>query len=291
MAYSDLDVDIVYVGDGVTDTFPINFAFTNEEYVKVELWDVTDPDNPVQQSYVLDSDYEISGTDVIASTIPTADQKLLVYRESEPAHGTNYTEYAFPYDIVNTDLDKVYQLAQENRRWLERTISNPQFNTLSGNGTTITFSEVADAVENSVNFEAEILNLQNQITANDGDIATNVGDIAALDSRVGDNESDITDLQADFASLAPTVMVSITAAATHVAANAEIIIIDTADVVEVQLPAPVAGHTVVAKIASDVADKTITSGANIDAFGGTFTFTSAYEAVKLVSDGTNWFII
>jgi hypothetical protein len=287
MAYSDLDVDIVYVGDGATQTFPINFARTDENYVQVELWDVTDPANPVQQAFVNPTDWQIVGNDVFCFVAPTTDQKLLIYRDGVPTHETEYTTYEFPYATANVDLDKVYQLAQENKRALEFTVRNSRFNEVSGDGSTYDIDDLATAVSQAA-----------QVATNTADIATNAGNIATNSTNIGTNAGDIATNTAAIAANTAAIagvqtpnMVSITSAATYAASSADIIIIDTNDTVQIDLPAPTAAAIVRVKVSEKIANKTIVHASGIDGFGTTYTVSSEYESVSLVSDGTKWYII
>jgi hypothetical protein len=263
MAYSDLDVDIVYVGDNSTTIFPINFARTDESFVQAELYDVSDPANPVQLTFANPTDWQIVGDDVVASVAPTTDQKLMIYRSSTPIHGTNYSEYQFPYETMNVDLDKVYQLAQENRRTLDRAALTPYFNYVSGDGDQLDVPA--------------LLALEPRVTQNEADIAT--------------LQADVTALQATIAGLTFPTIVSITSAATHNAANAEVVIIDTADTVSVALPTPTSGHFIRVKLGSNTDNKTVTHAAGIDGFGTTYTLSSSYESISLVADGSKWYIV
>lgn len=315
MAYSDLDVDIVYVGDNSTVSFPINFARTDDSYVKVELYDVTDPANPVQLSFVNPTDWIISGDFVVAAVAPTTDQKLMIYRDGTPTHETNYTEYEFPFATMNVDLDKVYQLAQENKRSLELCIQNSRFNEISGDGDTVDIDDVITAANSTADIAqntADIANHEGRITTNEGQISTNTSNIATNTSNIGTNtsnigtntsdianhegrittnEGDIATLQAALGTVTPPTIVSITAAATHPAANQEVIIIDTNDAVAVNLPAPSSGVFIRVKVSEKTANKTINNASGIDGFGATYTISSEYESISLVSDGTKWYII
>lgn len=305
MAYSDLDVDIVYEGDGVTKIFPINFAFTDEDYVKVELWDVTDPDNPISEGISFPSEWSIVGTDVVLTDALPASKKLLIYRDSTPVHDTNYSEYEFPFATMNTDLDKVYQLAQENRRTLDRALLNPRFNFVSGDGSQVDLDTVATNQENIATNAADIATNVSDIATNAANIATNAGDIvtnandiatnaAGIAQNVLDiasNSSDISTLQGQIGLITTPTIYSIIAAETYNAVNANIVIIDTNDAVQVNLPAEAAGISVTVKVSEKVGSKTVVAATSIDGFGTTYTLSSEYEAVKFVCDGTKWYII
>lgn len=263
MAYSDLDVEIVYEGDGVSTSFPINFARVDDSQVKAELYDVSDPDNPVQLTFDNPSDWQVVGNNVVASVAPTADQKVFVYRDTTPTHETEYTEYEFPYATVNIDIDKIYQLAQENKNTLGRAVLTDRFNAASGDGEQLSGASIS------------------QNTAN---IATNTANIVEHETRISTIEAQISTL------VVPTIY-SITSAETYVAKTADVVIIDTVDLVQIDLPTPTAGYFVRIKVSEKVGNKVVYSAAGIDGFGTNYVLTSEYESLSLVSDGTKWYII
>jgi hypothetical protein len=315
MAYNDLDVDVVYLGDGNATTFPINFARTDDEYVVAELYDVTDPANPVQLAFANPADWEVVGNDVVTQVAPTSDQKILIYRSGAPINETNFSTYEFPFDVANITLDKVYQLAQENKRELEFSIKNPRFNVVSGNGSTVSYTDVEDAVEQAAQVTQNTLDIAANtaqlaintpqigsnttgIGTNATNIGTNAAEIASNDleladheNRITQNEADILAIQGALGGITPPSIVSITAAQTYNASNQDIVIIDTNDAVEVALPAAASGLIVRVKVSEKIASKTVTSPAGIDGFGTTYNVSSEYESISLVSDGTKWYII
>ena len=298
MAYSDLDTDIVYTGDGASTVFPINFARTSNDQVVVEKWDITDPANPVKQSYLEVTDYSIVNDDVVAVSPPSATEQIFVYRSTSPVHETNYTEYEFPFPTVNVDLDTVYQLAQENKRALARSVSNAYYNDVSGNGVQVSADDLATNTANIATNAADIATNTGNIATNAADIATNAGNIATNTSNIATNtaniatnSSDIATLQGQIGAIVTPNVVSITSAQTYAASNADVVILDTGDAVQVDLPAPASGVFVRVKGTADVSSKTVVSAAGIDGFGTTYTLSSEYESVSLVSDGTKWYII
>lgn len=120
MAFDTQITNIIYEGDGEETIFPIPFAFSGPETIIVQLWDKTDPDNPVQQPFVKDVDYTIVDTDVLLETELLITQDIFVYRETEAIRNVDYNEYRFPYVSVNVELDRLTQAVQEIKNDLTR---------------------------------------------------------------------------------------------------------------------------------------------------------------------------
>lgn len=317
MAYSDLDTEIVYTGDNSTTIFPINFARTDESYVQAELWDISDPDNPVKLTFANPGDWQIVGNDVVADTAPKTNQQVFIYRSGTPINETDFTEYEFPYATMNVTLDKVYQLAQENKAALARTISNPHFNAASGNGSLLTFEEVYEATQTDLEIADELQALQDQIDTNASDITVNQGAIATNNSAIGANTAAIGTNTTNIGTNATAISTNatnittaqnaadaaqndlnaykwsvnvISATSTVGLLNRQITIVK-ADNVTMNLPAPSAGDMVTVKMDSIRAACVVNSAAGIDGFGTSYTLSSSYESISLVSDGTQWYII
>lgn len=190
MAYSNENVSEAYVGTGALTLFPITFDFVDDETVKAELWDLTDPLNPVQVlPFDSPTNWSVNGTNVETVAAPTTDQRLVLYRDSNPIHVTEYSTYTFPYPTVNVDFDRVYQMVQENKAALNRALLNPIFETeVGGNIYTIEqFATLADG----------LADVESDIASNLALINQNIVDIAALDVRTTQNELDITQLTGD----------------------------------------------------------------------------------------------
>ena len=325
MAYSDLDVEVTYTGDNVTTTFPINFARETDFQVKVKLYNVIDPDNPVQIPFVEGVDYNIVG-DEIETTSPLVDDtitpvpanttihNLFVYRETVPTHATNYTEYEFPYETMNVDLDTVYQIAQENRRRLETTaITNDYFESIANVGQPVTVADIVQNTEDIATNASDIAanaaaiagtsssiatNASNiatnasGIATNASSISTNTSGIATNASNIATNASSITTLSSAISGISTPTMYNIVAAETYAASAGDIVIVDTNDIVQVTLPAAAAASLVRIKVSEKTpSNKTVVAAEGIDGFGTTYTLSSEYESVSLVSDGTKWYII
>ena len=269
MSYSNPNVELTYDGNGSDDTFGVNFTYLEGETssIVVEQWDYTDPDNPSQQSFVLNVDYTIDesgypATQVVTTVPVPVDFKLVVYRSTPKIQTTSLVNGAFPAESVEEMVDRVSFMAQENDAKLDRAILNP----IAGPTLDMT----------------DLLNIQSDVGQNQTDIATNASDIAT-------NAADITANQAAIAALAPpTVTILSTASATHNAADGDILIVKASDIT-VALPAPTINHKVQVKM-EDIQTNTIITG-TIDGNAGGYTLLSSYESVSLVSDGTQWYII
>ena len=287
MAYSDLDTEIVYTGDNSTTIFPINFARTDESFVQAELWDITDPDNPVQLTFANPTDWQIVGDDVVASVAPTTVQQVFIYRSSTPINETDFTEYEFPYATMNITLDKVYQLAQENKAALGRSISNPHYNIASGNGSSATYEDVIFAVEQA----DQVAQNTSDISTNASAIAANASAIGANGSAIGANASAISTLQGQVALIANEVLVPVnTPSSTYSASLLDIVLVQASDVT-IDLPAPSLSGQVKVKMDGIQSNCIVQSASGIDGFGTQYTLQSEYESISLVSDGTQWYII
>jgi hypothetical protein len=161
MAYSTTIVSVFYgVGDTLDDqTFAIPFDFIEDSSIKAELWDASDPQNPIQLPFAQTTDWSLSGTDVV-STIPiTGAQNIVIYRDHLAVHETLYSSYEFPYATVNVDLDRVYQMAQENKEALTRALLNSHFTVQSG-GTIITMDDVIQALSQITDLESRVTVLE-----------------------------------------------------------------------------------------------------------------------------------
>jgi hypothetical protein len=326
MAYSDLDTEILYNGDGVTTLFPINFSFVEDAQVVAELYDVTDPDNPVELSFDNPDDWEVSGVNVVANVAPTNDQKLMIYRKSVPVHETEYTQYEFPFQVTNVDFDRIYQIAQENRAMLERAILNPLFSSLGGGGDTLTFEQVLQSVNTTLDIVNILDNLQDQIDDNDTDIQnnsnaiqtnadniqTNADDIQTNADAIQTNADDIQtnadaiqtnadaiqtnadDIGIIIGELGNTVkeadVVIVTGAGVVEAEANELIVVKASDVDVILPAAPVVGDTIRVKNRGSFEISVSGNGNTVDG-ELIFDILSNEASVKIFYDGTEWLIL
>lgn len=252
MSFSNPNVELTYNGNGSDDTFGVNFTYLEGETssIMVELWDYTDPDLPVQQSFVLNVDYTIDesaypATNVITTDPVPVDFKLVIYRETSKIQPASFTNGPFPAESVEEAIDRIAFIGQENAAKLDRTITNPIGGPTSSTET-----------------------------------------ILQLDPRVTQNESDIADLQSSVGSSFVSLAV---ASATHAAAAGEYIIVKESNIT-INLPTPDSGSQVRVKMDGDRSGVTVNHASGIDGFGSTYTLSSIYESLSLVADGTQWYI-
>ena len=285
MSYSNTNVEITYDGDGLDQSFSVNFHYLEGVTfsIQVELWNYTDPNLPIKESFVLNVDYTIDESGypntLVNTTDPIAvDYKLVIFRSTLPIQTSSFVNGAFPPESVEEAIDKTMMATQEQSAKLGRAILNPI------GGPTITTEDIAQAVNDTSALEV-------RVTDNESAITTNISGIADHETRIGDNEAAISAINSAISGITLPVIVPITSGIVHNASDKEIIIIDTAGTVQVNLPLVLVGLTVGVKLSSNTGNKTIVSSEGIDGFGTTYTLSSSYESVNLVSDGIKWYII
>ena len=263
MSFSNPNVELTYNGNGSDDTFGVNFTYLEGETssIAVELWDYTDPDLPVQQSFVLNVDYTIDesgypATNVVTTLPVPVDFKIFIYRNTPKMQPSNFVNGSFPAESVEEAIDRIAFIGQENAAKLDRVIINP----IGGPELDTT----------------TILSYESRITQNETDIAQNADDIAQ-------NAADIAAISGD------TVVILATDPTTHAATDGEIIIVKESNIT-INLPTPDLGVKVRVKMDGDRSGVTVNHASGIDGFGSTYTLSSIYESLSLVADGTQWYI-
>ncbi|MEG2749894.1 MAG: hypothetical protein RR939_10890, partial [Acinetobacter sp.] len=105
MAVSEQTPYIEYVGNGVTDTFPLGFDCDKKEYLIVSVDDV----EPSAESWVL-----LAGS-IVFNTAPINNQKITIQRNTPFSRSTDYQSYnnSFRPSPVNKDFDLVWWKLQE----------------------------------------------------------------------------------------------------------------------------------------------------------------------------------
>lgn len=288
MAYSNLTVVDSYDGSDVSPntTYPIPFSFEEVAQVQAELWDYSDPANPTQLSFTNPADWTVIGTDIETTVAPTGNQKLLVFRETVPTHPTEYTEYEFPYETANVDLDRVYQLTQENREALGRAILNTKNDVYSGGATLIKLEDLAQP-DDLADIQADILTLQTDLGTAQADILSNDGDIATLQSDLTALEVRVTALEAAVGGGTLTI---VNASGTYLSSATEKVIVKASGVT-VELPAtPNANEEVLVKTRG-TEDVTIDGNGNTIDGGASYLLEDDEGSLSFVYDGTEWVII
>ena len=330
MSFSNPNVKISYDGNGTDDRFSINFYYLegDESTIIAELWDYTDSDNPVKLPFVNNIDYVVDASAYpnteVATAVPVpVDHKIFIYRKSETVQDASFMQGAFPAESIEEMFDKLMMVAQEHEETFTRTLTNEI------GGVQISNQDILDAIalvprvdQNEIDIAQNALDIANNTSAiagntasisglnssvatNASDIATLQGDVTTLQSDIVSANNDISNLQSDVAtaqsdiatlqtqvgSLTPDNVVNITGAVIHNAQNKEIIIIETAGAVDVNLPTPTIGHKIVVKIGANVSNKNIASADPIDGYGLVYNLLSPYESVTLVANGTQWYIL
>jgi len=295
MAYSNENICVVYVGDNSNLTFAITFDYVADTSVKAELWNVSDPLNPTKQPFTNPANWVVENGNVVLQVAPTLDEKLLLFRETKPLHGIEYSTYEFPYQTANVDFDTVYQIAQENRDALNRAIVNSQFAACSGGGGTVyTTDDLALLAEQVAGlalvldptFQTQLDNTSNAAAANTLAISTNATAIGSNSTAIGTNASAITALGNQ---ISQTLLI-VTASGTVALTSNSIVVVKSVGVI-LDLPAtPVAKDRIVVKDRGGNSININGNGNTID--GDSAIILSSNEvAIELLFDGSEWIII
>lgn len=324
MSYSNPTVEITYNGNGSDQSFSVNFYYLEgvTSVIQVELWNYTNPEVPVKESFVLGVDYTIDESNypntLVNTTDPVAvDYKLVIYRQTVPVQTTNLVNGAFPAESVEEGLDKNMMATQEQYAKLDRALLNPI------GGPEVTIQEVLVAAEVATELEARVsqnetdINTINTVSlpAKEPTItATNTDQYYRGDKSFVDlNPAVIASLLTGFVSGAGVVsdtdsilqsiqkldgnlndykwVVNVeTVAGTYSVGDREIHIAKSASQT-INLPAAALGLTCKIKNAGNYSDVIIQVATSIDGFGTQYTLQSDYESLTLVSDGTQWYIV
>ncbi len=286
MAYSNENICVVYNGDDNQLTFAISFDYVEDTSVMAELWDVSDPLNPIKQPITTPADWIVDSGNVVLQVPPTSDEKLLLFRETTPTHGTEYSTYEFPFATMNLDLDTVYQIAQENRDALNRAIVNSQFDACSGGGGTIyTIDDIranTEAIE-----EIGSADYQTQIDANTAGVSSNVTGIANNALLLQDHEDRLGVLES---ASGVYDLIVVSAAGNVVAENANRLVVKSAGVT-IDLPSiPVAKDEIIVKNRGSNIIAVSGNGNTVDG-AASHTIVSNESSFTYLYDGSEWIIL
>jgi hypothetical protein len=128
MSYTNVNTQITHLGNGLDETFNINFYYVDGELnIGVYLYDYTNPSTPIGRQMVPGLDFYIDDsvypalvkTDGLYGPLPT-DFRLLIRRESIGAQTTSFAAGQFPFESVEEAMDKSNLLSQENKYKLDR---------------------------------------------------------------------------------------------------------------------------------------------------------------------------
>lgn len=285
MAYSNENVCVVYTGDNSNTIFGITFDFVEDTSVVAELWDVSDPLNPTNLPITNPTDWVVDGNTVVTTVAPSADQKLLLFRQTKPVHATEYSTYEFPYVTANLDLDTVYQIAQENRDALNRALLNSQYDACTG-ATLYTIEDVIALdervgvleIDQGTNYQAQIDATVLATSNNSLAIGTNSTNIGSNSGRLDTLEQATYDLRV------------ISVAFTITAVASDRIVVKSSGVI-INLPAvPVAKDQILVKDRGGNAITINGNGATIDG-SASIVLNSNEASANLLFDGSEWLVI
>lgn len=273
MSFSNLNTFIEYTGDGVTDTFPINFfILENSANITAEVFDVTDPLNPVQEfpSYSIDhTNYPASEAVFVAP--PAIGRLVRLRRTTALIQTSDFEKGAFPAEAVEETFDKMVMMLQEVNYGLSLKLD---------------IDDYVDPTDVQNQLDAHTLD----ITTNTSGIATNTSSIGTNASNIATNSSGITALQLAVSGIIPATLAIISVAGVHNASDAEVVVVKS-DNVTIALPTETAGRKVTVKMDGVRSNLIVSSSAGIDGFGTTYTLSSNYESIAFIADGTQWYII
>lgn len=313
MSFSNQNTFIEYPADGLTDTFAINFhILENSDDITATVYDITDPFDPqiVVIPYSIDhTNYPAS--EVVFTTEPTAGYLVHISRATPSGQYSNFAKGSFPAEAIEETFDSLAMVSQEIQTVLGRTLQNPI------GGTPVTIEEIQAAA--SIAGEAEA-----RLDQHDIDIQTNQAGIATNDSAIGANTAAISSISADTATNTAAIATEvsrndnqdiailaaqgtadsaqnnldsykwsvtvISATGAQGISDRELVVVK-ADNVTLNLPAPSSGLEVKVKMDALRVNCIVQSVAGIDGFGTSYTLSSSYESISLVSDGTQWYII
>lgn len=292
MSYSNANVEITYDGNGSDDSFGVNFHYLEGVTASIiaELWDYTDPDLPVKESFVLGVDYTIDESNypntLVNTAVPVAvDYKLIMYRSTVPIQTSNFVNGAFPAKSVEEGLDKVMMATQEQSAKMDRALLNPI------GGPSIDIDQLLAGLDQVQVNSDNISDNATNIATNASSILINASNISSNAGAISANSADITTLQGQVGLIAPEVLVPLaTASSTYAASILEILLVQASDIT-IDLPAPVLSGQVKVKMDGLQSNCIVQSASGIDGFGTSYTLSSTYESLSFVSDGTQWYII
>lgn len=108
----------VYVGDGVSVTFPVPFYFLADSHLSVTS---VNTDTQAATTLVLDTDYSVAGAGVqsggsitLLTAAPASNIRILIFREVPVDQQVDYTPNdKFPAEVTEQALDKITMILQE----------------------------------------------------------------------------------------------------------------------------------------------------------------------------------
>lgn len=134
MTVDTLTNRVSYQGNGSTDEFSFPAKFFADADLKVLIRDETDEDNITETLLVLDTDYEVTGagedaggTVTILGSAPTADQKVIIYRDPALLQDLDLVPNdKLPVEEIEKRLDKLTMIAQRLDERMDRAVAKSE---------------------------------------------------------------------------------------------------------------------------------------------------------------------
>jgi hypothetical protein len=111
---------VQYTGNGIANTFPISFAFTDSTQIVVALVDST---TGVRTNQTNPTHYSVVSTNVVMVTAPANTSYLVIYRDVPRTQLVNLVEQdSFSAETLEESLDKSIMIGQQLSRRLDRSL-------------------------------------------------------------------------------------------------------------------------------------------------------------------------
>ena len=166
MTVSSTEPRITYTGNGSTTTFAVPFTFDSNTDLEVNVITSSTRDVVLQ---TLNTDYTVSGTDVVMTSAPSAGQTLVITLGLTFEQSTDYiANDPFPAETHENALDELAKQLKELKEDIDYRCFKLPVNTLSS--TTVTDTEIGASKVLRINASADGIELAtvNSIT-NGGD--------------------------------------------------------------------------------------------------------------------------
>lgn len=138
MTISSTEPRLTFAGNGSTDTFAITFSFDTDTDLKVEV--ITDSTHDVV-AQVLNTDYTVSGTDVVFTTPPASGETVVVTLGLTFSQATDYVANdPFPAETHEDALDELSKQIKELKEDIDYRCFKLPTNNLSS--TTVTDTDI-----------------------------------------------------------------------------------------------------------------------------------------------------
>lgn len=120
MSVSNTVTDVIYVADGVQNTFAITFDFKDRSHVKVISKVIA---TGAETLLTEGADYNVVGTNVVMASAPAATKVIVLYRVSPRTQTTDYlTSGPFLPEDHEEAMDKLLLQVQELQREINRCV-------------------------------------------------------------------------------------------------------------------------------------------------------------------------